>query len=164
MFFCLGYIRSMTFLWPITLEWWHPGMPPMFLTPLVGTLWSGSGRPSAPLLRGLPTLSWCTVETMARNSWPWGLSSMLWKLFICWLTWTPFRLLLMLSSTGIAFVFIHDFRCGLGWLSILDWYCRKLSSYIDKENLCLIFVNFFSFDIFEPRFSVYMGSYSYFQD
>ena len=107
-FFFACVIRLLTFHWLITLELRHPSTPHMFLTPPEGTPWSGSGRRSAPLLRGSPTLSWCTVETMARNSWLLGSSSMLWRLFICWLTRTPFRLLLKLLSTGMYGLSLDD--------------------------------------------------------
>lgn len=85
----------------ITLEFNHPSMLHMCLTLLVGTQSSVSGRLNAPLLRGSPTLSWCTVETMEKSSRPLGLLSMPWRLFTCWLIRTQFKLLLMLLSTGM---------------------------------------------------------------
>lgn len=52
-------------------------------TLLGGTRLSVSGRLSAQLLKGWPTRSWCTVETMVRSWWPSVLSSMLWKSSTC---------------------------------------------------------------------------------
>ena len=125
------YCRSQTLVLLTTLVFSRRNTQPLFPTPLEDTLWRGSGRLNALLLRGSLTLSWCTGGTTVRSWWLWGSSSTPWRLSTSWLTPTLFKLSLTPLLTGKSLKLCTLLRVASmnGFLMMFVYWVRQWSTW-----------------------------------